>query len=180
MSNNNSDLIKQSVDFLRHDSNVKYDYQLLKSGRNVFNLPKHQIYNTTHNPIQNFFINPKNNYSSKPFGSNSNTYIDFELPQINYTYHQFVFRFKLLNSSSSVQTLMPSPFMIDRVSLLKNSNTFGVDVDSVDILHYNLNKYFKEVEIGRGISSMYANLGLLFGTGALSVNLICVNFNANG
>jgi len=75
---------------------------------------------------------------------------------------------------------MPSPFMIDRVSLLKNSNTFGVDVDSVDILHYNLNKYFKEVEIGRGISSMYANLGLLFGTGALSVNLICVNFNANG
>ncbi len=94
-NNNNSDKIKADVDFLKTDANVKHDYQLVKNGKSVFNLPKHQIYNTTHNPIQNFFINPKNNYSSKPFGANSNTYIDFELPQINYTFYQFVLKFKI-------------------------------------------------------------------------------------
>jgi hypothetical protein len=56
---------------------------------------------------------------------------------------------------------MPSPFMIDRVSLLKNSNTFGLDVDSIDVLYYNLNKYYKEVEIGRNISNLFSNLGIL-------------------
>jgi hypothetical protein len=69
---------------------------------------------------------------------------------------------------------MPGPFMIDRVSILKNSNTFGVDVDSVDILHYNINKYFNEIEIGRNISSMYANTGLVLGSGVLNGNFISI------
>ena len=70
--------------------------------------------------------------------------------------------------------------MIDRVSLLKNSNTFGLEVDSVDILHYNLNKYYKEIEVGRSNSNIFANLGMLYGSSAMASNLICVTFNANG
>jgi len=75
---------------------------------------------------------------------------------------------------------MPSPFMIDRVSLLKNSNTFGLDVDSVDLLHYNLNKYYKEIEIGRSNSNIFANLGMLYGSSGMTSNLLCITFNANG
>jgi len=40
-NNNNSDKIKADVDFLKTDANVKHDYQLVKNGRSVFNLPKH-------------------------------------------------------------------------------------------------------------------------------------------
>jgi len=181
MSQNTSDKIKSECDFLRHDAiNSNHDYQLVKSGKSVFNFKKHQLYNTTHNPIQNLFINPKNNYPSKPFGTNSNTYIDFELPHIEYTFYQFVLRFKLTNIAAGIQALMPSPFMIDRISLLKNSNTFGIDVDSVDILHYNLNKYYKEIELGRSHSNIFANLGMIFGSGILETNLRCVPFIANG
>ena len=177
MAQNNSEKVKSECDFLKHDANLNHDYQLVKSGKSVYNFKKHQLYNTTHNPIQNFFINPKNNYPSKPFGANSNTYIDFELPQIQYTFYQFVLRFRLQNAGTVTQKLMPSPFIIDRISLLRNSNTFGIDVDSIDVLHYNLNKYFKEVEVGRNLSNVYANLGLQFGSGVLANNLSCINFD---
>jgi len=35
----NSDKIKKEVDFLKTDANIKNDYQLIKSGKNIYNLP---------------------------------------------------------------------------------------------------------------------------------------------
>ena len=43
-----SDKIKQDVDFLKHEANIKHDFQLVKAGKKVLNLPKHQLYSTTH------------------------------------------------------------------------------------------------------------------------------------
>ena len=144
MSNSNSDIIKSQVDFLKHDV-VKHEYQLIKSNKSVFNLKKSQIYNTTHSGIQNYFINPKNNYSSNPFNGSSNFYIDFEVPKLESLFHQFVLRFSVKNNhATATGELMPSPLMIEKVSLLKNSNALGLDVDSWDVLLTNLNKYYNE------------------------------------
>jgi hypothetical protein len=37
----NSEKVKSESNFLKHDTNEKNDYMLLKSGRNVLNLPKY-------------------------------------------------------------------------------------------------------------------------------------------
>ena len=134
-----SDIIKDQVPFLRHEVNHKHDYQLIKSGKSVYNFSKKQLYSTTHQNIQNYFINPKNNYSSNPFNGSSSTYIEFDIPKINATFYQFVFRFSLQNTSNNaVASMMPPPLIIEKVSLLKNSNSLGLDVDSWDIFLYNL------------------------------------------
>jgi len=75
---------------------------------------------------------------------------------------------------------MPAPFMVDRVSLLRNSNTFGLDVDGSDILLFNLNKYYKDVGIGKSLSNIFANLGILLGSSGMANNLISVTYGANG
>jgi hypothetical protein len=143
---NSTDLIKQQVDFLKHDANHKHDYQLLKNGKSLFNLPKHQIYNTTHSPIQNYFINPKNNYSEKPFNGSSSFYIDFDVPKLDCSFYQFVLRFSLTNLSTTANSLiMASPLIIEKVSLLKNSNALGLDIDSWDIFLFNMQKYYKDL-----------------------------------
>ena len=58
---NNSDKIKSEVEWLKHDV-IKNDYQIIKSGRSVLNLPKHELYSTSHSSIVNYNINVKNNY----------------------------------------------------------------------------------------------------------------------
>ena len=82
-----SDKIKEQVDFLRVDNISKQEYMLIKTGKQVLNLPKHQISKTTHAPIHNYFINPKNNYSEKPFNGSSSFYIDFDIPKIEATFY---------------------------------------------------------------------------------------------
>ena len=52
----NSDKIKQDVYFLRHDVNLKNEYQLVKSGRSVLNLKKEQLFKTSHGQVLNYFL----------------------------------------------------------------------------------------------------------------------------
>lgn len=79
----------------------------------------------SHSPTCDFVILPNNSYSANPFGLSS-FYLDFKLDRINYALHQFILRFNLYNTNTSnpVQTI-PMPMVIDRVSLLKNSNVLG-------------------------------------------------------
>jgi len=143
-----SDKIKRDVDFLKHEANIKHDFQLVKAGKKVLNLPKHQLYSTTHAPIHNYFINPKNGYSANPFNGSSGFYIDFDINSgLNATFYQFILRFTITNLSPGANaTVTPAPLMIEKVSLLKNgSNSLGLDVDSFDIFLFNLIKYYKDL-----------------------------------
>lgn len=172
MSNNHSDKIKSDVDWLKHDCNVKHDYQLVKSGKSVFNLPKHQIYSTTHNSIQNYFINPKNNYSQNPYGTNSSFYIDFEVAKLDSLFHQFVLRYSLKNThATATGVLMPSALQIEKISLLKNSNSLGLDTDSWEVFLFNLNKYYNEQQ-----KNDISILGL---TNNVDNNLVSVSYPPN-
>lgn len=141
----NSDKVKDNVDFLKHEV-VKNDYIMLKNGKSLYNLPKHQVYGTVHNPTIDFFIQPKNSYNSNPFGSNnSNFFIDFEIPHIDYTSHEFVLRFKLENNGSAIINTFPACLCLEKISLLKNSNALGNDICPEDVFFYNLNKKNNEL-----------------------------------
>lgn len=131
----NSIKVKE-IDFLKHDVNQN-EYQMVKSGKSLLNLPKHQIYNQHHSSIHDFTLNPKNSIAEYPFTGNSSWYAEFDLPSLNYHYHQFVLRFKLY-CNADLQ-ILPAPMMIDRVVLLKNSNVLS-EVNSEDIMLYNLHK----------------------------------------
>jgi hypothetical protein len=93
------DKVKENTDFLKHEV-VKNEYVMLKNGKSVYNLPKHQVYGTSHNPTIDFFIQPKNSYNEKPFGVSSGSifFVDFEIPKIDYTAHEFVLKFNLQNT----------------------------------------------------------------------------------
>ena len=125
MSQSNSDRIKQDVDFLRHDVNLKNDYQLVKSGRSVLNLKKEQLFKTSHGQVLNYFLNCKNNYSEYPFNGSSSFYVDFDIPKgIQHTVYQFILRFAIQNKGTVDGDVMASPLIIEKVSLLKNSIHF--------------------------------------------------------
>jgi hypothetical protein len=136
----NSENVKKNVPFLKHDVCSHHSYELIKSGKQILNLPKEQVYNQHHSSIHDFSISAKNTYSDYPFTGNSSWYVNFELPKLNYCYHQFVLRFKL-NSNSTTDDffVLPVPLMIDRLVLLKNSNVLS-EVNNEDILLYNLHK----------------------------------------
>ena len=93
-----------------------------------------------HSPTCDFVILPNNSHNANPFGLSS-FYLDFKLDRINYALYQFILRFNLYNTntSSNLQT-MPLQLIIDRVSLLKNSNVLAQDVVDWDIYFYNLQK----------------------------------------
>jgi len=135
----NSENVKKNVSFLKHDVNHHHAYELIKSGKQVLNLPKEQIYNQHHSSIHDFTLNAKNTFSEYPFTGNSNWYVDFELPKLNYCYHQFVLRYKLYNNSTDDICILPNPLIIDRLVLLKNSNVLS-EVNNEDILLYNMHK----------------------------------------
>ena len=136
----NSDNVKKNVPFLKHDTGYLHAYEKVPAGKTILNLPKEQIYNQHHSSIHDFTLNPKNNYNEYPFTGNSNWYVDFELPKLNYCYHQFVLRCKLSsNDPSNSFYILPLPLMIDRLVLLKNSNVLS-EVNNEDILLYNLHK----------------------------------------
>ena len=152
--------------FLNFEVNNKHDYQLIKAGKKVFNINKKQLYKSTHSRIVDFFIQPKNNYALSPFGK-TQFYIDFDIPKIDYTLHQFVLQFKISNYNSSyAANLMPLPLMIEKVSLLKDSATFGNDTLDYDIFLYNLNKVSNEYK-----NNNVSDLGLYYNNGQL-VNLL--------
>ena len=135
MSNNNSHKVKE-VEWLKHDVNQN-EYQMVKSGKNLYNFRKEQIYNQHHSSIHDFTLNPKNSIPEFPFTGNSSWYVDFDLPSLNYHYHQFVLRYKLYGSIDF--QILPAPMIIDRCVLLKNSNVLS-EVNSEDIMLYNLHK----------------------------------------
>jgi hypothetical protein len=143
MSLSNSDKIKSSVDFLKTDQNYKNEYQLVKANKTILNLKKQQLFNTTHGQVLNYFINPKNGYAEYPFNGSSSFYIDFDVPRgIQHTAYQFVLRFGLRNNGTADGNLMPSPLIVEKVSLLKNSNSLNLDITDWQIYMYNLNKYY--------------------------------------
>ncbi len=56
MSNNSSsDIVKANVDWLRVDNN-KREYVMLKTGKQVLNLRRDEVYNTTHEPSIDYFL----------------------------------------------------------------------------------------------------------------------------
>ena len=89
----NSDNVKKNVPFLKHDTCNEHNYELVKSGKQILNLPKHQLYQQHHSSIHDFTLNCKNTFSEFPFTGTSSWYVDFDLPKINYCYHQFVLRY---------------------------------------------------------------------------------------
>lgn len=136
MSKNSID-VKNNVPFLKPDINHHHDYELVKAHKHVLNLPKHQLYNNHHSTLHDFTINVKNTFNEYPWNG-TGFYLDFDLPQVDYQYHQFVLRFKLYNRGSVAYTL-PFPLCIDRLVLLKNSNVL-TEINNEDILLYNLQK----------------------------------------
>jgi len=151
----NSEIVKSSTDFLKHEN--KKEYNLVKGGKNMYNFSKENLSNISHSPVVDFFINPINTYSERPFNGSSNFYIDFQLPKIEYLYHQFILRFRLTNTSSTLSKLMPGPLLFEKVCLLKNSNSLGNDVTDFDILLFNLNKILNELN-----NNNYRSLGMTF------------------
>ena len=144
----NSDKNKAEVDFLKFENNEKNDYILIKSGKNIYNLPKSQVYSTTHAQTHDYFINAKNNYPSV-FGNSF--YVDFELPKLDMTYHQILLKFKLQNGATNGGvSVMPSYLMVEKVSLLKNSNALGNDIYDWDIFLHNLHKFSNDYNLISG------------------------------
>ena len=136
----NSDNVKK-VDFLKHDLNPNVDHQMVKSNKSLYNFKKKDLYNHHHSTLHDFTINAKNTFADHPFTGSANWYVDFELPSLNYLYDSFVLRYKLSNDvNGSVVQILPSPFHIDRVSLLKNSNVLS-ESDNEEIFLFNLHKY---------------------------------------
>ena len=140
----NTESIKNSVEFLKSENN-KHEYQMVKSGKNCYNYSKCQLSNITHGSVTDFFINPLNNFSNYPFGSND-FYIDFQVPKFEYRFHQFLLSFTVTNNTETLCSIMPLPLIIRKISLLKNSNALGNDVLDYDILLFNLNKYKNELK----------------------------------
>ena len=162
--------ISKNSSFLNFEANNKHDYQMIKAGKKVYNINKKQLYKSTHSRIVDFFIQPKNNYALAPFGK-TQFYIDFDIPKIDYTLHQFVLQFTISNSHSSTEAkLMPLPLMIDKVSILKDSATFGNDTLDYDIFFYNLNKISNEY-----INNNVGDLGLTYSNS----QLICKTLASN-
>ena len=135
----NSENVKKNVPFLKHDVNCLHSYQLVKTDRHVLNLNKETIYNQHHSTIHDYTLNPSNTFGEYPF-TGSSWYTDFNLPKIPLCYNSFVLRFKLSsnNTTANFYTL-PSPMLIERLVLLKNSTVLN-EVNSEDILLYNLHK----------------------------------------
>ena len=168
----NLEKVKNSVDFLKVESN-KNEYSLIRCGKNVYNYKKHQLNEVSHSPTVDYFLIPKNSYNSLPFG-NSQFYIDFDLPKIQYSIYEFVLRFtmNLTQAASGAQCpIIPYPLIIDRISVLKNSNALGNDTYDWDILLYNLNKYYNDLlnyditnQLGVGTNSLEVNGKLFFGS----------------
>ena len=135
----NSENVKK-VDFLKHDLNPFVDHQMIKSNKSLYNLKKKDMYNHHHSSLHDFTLNPKNTFNDHPFG-NANWYVDFELPSLNYLYDSFVLRYKLNNDVNSNNiSILPYPFHIDRVSLLKNSNVL-TETNDEEIFLFNLHYY---------------------------------------
>ena len=155
----NSDNVKK-IPFLKMDVNQHHSYELIKSGKSVLNLPNHQIYNQHHSTIHDFTLNPKNNVSDFPFSGNSSWYCDFELPKLNYCYHQFVLRYTLQSNDSNDIYVLPVPLQIDRLVLLKNSNVLS-EVNSEDILYYNLHKISNKYDTSFSDYDYNYQLGLI-------------------
>ena len=136
----NIDKVKSHVDFL--SSEVKKEYQMVRGRKKVYNFKKKHIYeNLKHNNIQDFFLVPKNTYSTNPF-NNSGFYLDFTIPQLShYSFNKFIFYFKVSNNTNNNCYVLIPPLMIDRISLLKNSNSLGIDINDHDIFLTNLHRY---------------------------------------
>ena len=132
------DKIKSETEFLRHDNQFKHEYQMVKCNKSLYNFKKSQLFDIHHSGIKNYFVNPKNNYSSNPFNGSSSFYIDFEVPKLDSLFHQFVLRFSLKNNHTTANaTIMPSALIIEKISCLKNSNSLSLDTDSWDVLFFN-------------------------------------------
>ena len=157
----NSDNTKK-IDFLRHDINQHTDYQLVKSNKSIYNLPKHQIYGQHHSTLHDFTINCKNTISNTPFNGSSSWYADFELPSLNYCYHQFVLRFLLTNNSQTNDiSILPFPLCIDRITILKNSNVLN-EVYGEDILLFNLHKISNKYNTSHNDFDYNCSMGLSY------------------
>ena len=128
-------------DFYHYVSDKIENYSSIKSNNGSYHLPLEQIDNVTHEAVQEFYLTSKNNIPSYPFGGTSSSqYLDFNLDQIPYTYHQFILKFTVTNTGSSVLTYILSPLIVDKVQILKDGQTLGFDTVDMDILLYNLNK----------------------------------------
>ena len=153
-----SDKIKSESEFLKFDNNFKNDYVLVKSGKSMFNIKKEQFYNINHNNVVNYNINVKNNYAEFPFNGSTSFFIDFDVPRgVQNSAYQFVLRFALQNKGSADSNILPSPLFIDKVSLLVNSNSLGLDITGWYIYMYNLDKYYSN----KAKEDTYANLNVV-------------------
>ena len=172
----NLEKVKNSVDFLKVEANQS-EYSIVKCGKNVYNYKKHQLNSISHSPTKDFFLIPKNSYNQKPFG-NSQFYIDFEIPKIQYSIYEFVLRFNITNTNSKGAEILPLPLIIDRVTVLKNSNSLANDTYDWDILLFNLNKYFNDLNN----DDTYNQIGVGFGSKGVTIggfNYMGTTINSN-
>ena len=104
------------------------NYGSVKCCNGTYNLPLDQIHGVSHEAVQEFYLTSKNTISSYPFGGTSSSqYLDFNLEQIPYTYHQFILKFSLTNTGSADIRYILSPLIIDKIQILKDGNTLGFD-----------------------------------------------------
>ena len=133
--------VADKINFLRYIGSKVENYETIRAGKINLNLPVEQIDKTEHTAVKEYFLNSKNNFSSKPFGTGTNFYLDFNIDKVDYTFHQFLLKFTLTNNGSTALNTLLSPLIVERVQILKDGNIFSsYDTTDWDLLFSNLNK----------------------------------------
>ena len=83
-------------------------------------------------------------------------------------------RFTLQNGASGVATVLPPHLMIEKVSILKNSNSLANDIYDWDIWFYNLHRYYNDYNLD--VANLYH-----FGVGTTAnANIVSYQYVVNG
>ena len=139
MSFNSYDQIKsdKGASFFNYDNGSDITYKSFKNNGQYHCIPSYTYNNNTHHNCETFEVLAKNSYASTLTVNGDK--IDFDLPNVPMLLYKIYLSFNLKNENDTTAlTTIPSPFFIEKISLLKNGNTI-VEYDDI----YN---YFKNLE----------------------------------
>ena len=139
MSFNSYDQIKtdKGASFFNYDNGSDLTYKSFKNNGVYHCLPSYTYNNNTHHNCESMDVLAKNSYASTLTVNGDK--IDFDLPNVPMLLYKIYLSFNLKNENDTTAlTTIPSPFFIEKISLLKNGNTI-VEYDDI----YN---YFKNLE----------------------------------
>ena len=137
-------------------SEKELEHQILKKGKYILNLPKHQIENHSNLKFYNLKIAPQNSYA--PTIHSGGDYVDFDL-NINpeFIYKKFIMSFKLTENNQSDVEVISGPMILAKCDVLQNGNSIFVYDDFVKFFmnacDFDKNSYEKNLMTNAGILS---------------------------